>query len=139
MQVYKHPSDDWGSYSRARNRLIQIQGGKIRGGDIWSDIDNGLKSSHILSNIGNVVAPVVGGLAGTFLGGPGIGSAVGAAVGSSANELLKSQGYGGIKGSGVRKHKKMRGGDYFYEPQPLTGKSHFSARAIHLNGGGIKG
>ena len=65
------------------------------GAGFFDGINDFLKSTKILSGISSVLAPIAGGIAGTFLaGGPGVGTAIGTAVGSSATEGLKSLGYG---------------------------------------------
>lgn len=93
-------------------------GGKMRGGS-WDDFVGFLKDSHIISNIGNVVAPVLGGLAAGLVTANPIGAAVGAAAGSSANEWIKSQGFG------------MRGGDS-RRATPLTLRGRgFSANTAY--------
>lgn len=67
-----------------------------RGGDWLEDIGNGIKNSHLISNVGSYVLPVLGGLAGS-LADPFIGPAgtvIGGLAGQSANDWIKSQGYG---------------------------------------------
>lgn len=112
----------------------EYKGHGPQGGGFADDFNNFLKQSHIVSNIGNVVAPALGGLAGTFLGGPA-GTAIGAAVGSSANEFVKSQGYGKIRG----RHAKIQGEGYL-GGVPIginRGQSKFDPRWIgKVSGGG---
>lgn len=78
------------------------RGRKMKGAGLWDGFVNFLKSSKILSKVGDVLLPVAGGLAaGLFTANP-LGAAAGAAAGSSASEYLKSQGFG---------YKYMMGGD----------------------------
>jgi hypothetical protein len=66
----------------------------MRGRGILEDVNKFLKQSKLLSNVGQVVLPVAGGaLAGLLTANP-IAAAAGGAVGASANQFLKSQGYG---------------------------------------------
>ena len=75
---------------------------KMKGAGLWDGFVNFLKSSKILSKVGDVLLPVAGGLAaGLFTANP-LGAAAGAAAGSSASEYLKSQGFG---------YKYMMGGE----------------------------
>ena len=75
--------------------------GKMRGSGLFDGFVQFLKDSKILSTVGNVVLPVAGAaLAGLVSANPLVGAAAGAA-GVSANQWLKSQGFG----------SKMRGGD----------------------------
>jgi len=75
--------------------------GKMRGTGIFDSFVQFLKDSRILSTVGNVVLPVAGAaLGGLVSANPLVATAAGAA-GLSANQWLKSQGFG----------SKMRGGD----------------------------
>lgn len=78
-----------------------------RGGDFLGDVDSFFRNSHIISNVGNVALPALGGFLGSF-GGP-LGTALGAAVGSSGNELIKHAGYG----------KRRKGGAILSTPLKL--------------------
>ena len=78
----------------------------MKGTGLFEDIDKFLKKSKILSNIGQVALPVLGGLAGTALAGPG-GTAIGSASGLAGANVLKNLGYGS---------KKMHGMGYNYKP-----------------------
>lgn len=84
--------------------------GKMKGSGLFDSFVQFLKDSKILSTVGNVILPV----AGTALGGlvsanPLVATAAGAA-GVSANQWLKSQGFG---------LKKMHGGDSRLVINPL--------------------
>ena len=81
-------------------------GKKMKGMGIFDGFVKFLKDSKILSNVGGVLLPALGGLAAGLLTVNPLGIASGAAAGSSANEFLKSKGFGHMKGHG----KKMRGG-----------------------------
>lgn len=62
--------------------------------DSWGNVNKFLKDSKILSTVGNVVLPAAGGaLAGLVTANP-LAAAAGGALGTSANQWLKSQGYG---------------------------------------------
>lgn len=75
--------------------------GKMRGSGLFDGFVQFLKDSKILSTVGNVVLPVAGAaLGGLVSANPLVATAAGAA-GLSANQWLKSQGFG----------SKMRGGD----------------------------
>jgi len=75
--------------------------GKMRGTGLFDGFVQFLKDSKILSTVGNVVLPVAGAaLGGLVSANPLVATAAGAA-GLSANQWLKSQGFG----------SKMRGGD----------------------------
>jgi hypothetical protein len=75
--------------------------GILRGGSLFDGFVQFLKDSKILSTVGNVVLPVAGAaLGGLVSANPLVATAAGAA-GLSANQWLKSQGFG----------SKMRGGD----------------------------
>jgi hypothetical protein len=77
--------------------------GKMRGSGLFDNFVQFLKDSKILSTVGNVVLPVAGTALGTLVSAnPLVGAAAGAA-GVSANQWLKSQGFG--------KKPMMRGGD----------------------------
>ena len=79
---------------------------KMKGMGIFDGFIKFLKDSKILSKVGDVLLPVAGAaLGGLFTANP-LGLAAGAAAGSSANEFLKSKGFGHC-GCG----KMMRGGD----------------------------
>ena len=96
------------------------------------DFNNFLKQSHLVSNLGNVALPALGGLVGSFAS-PGIGTALGAAAGSAGNEWIKSQGYG--------KYSKIRGEGYNGGvPIPINrGSSKFDPRWVgKVQGGGRK-
>jgi hypothetical protein len=74
--------------------------GKMRGSGLFDGFVQFLKDSKILSTVGNVVLPVAGAaLGGLISANPLVATAAGAA-GVSANQWLKSQGFG----------SKMRGG-----------------------------
>ncbi len=75
--------------------------GKMKGAGLFDGFVQFLKDSKILSTVGNVVLPVAGAaLGGLVSANPLVATAAGAA-GLSANQWLKSQGFG----------SKMRGGD----------------------------
>jgi hypothetical protein len=75
--------------------------GKFKGMGLWDGFVQFLRDSKILSTVGNVILPVAGAaLGGLVSANPLVSTAAGAA-GLSANQWLKSQGFG----------KKMRGGD----------------------------
>jgi hypothetical protein len=75
--------------------------GKMKGAGLFDGFVQFLKDSKILSTVGNVVLPVAGAaLGGLISANPLVATAAGAA-GVSANQWLKSQGFG----------SKMRGGD----------------------------
>lgn len=75
--------------------------GKMKGAGLFDGFVQFLKDSKILSTVGNVVLPVAGAaLGGLVSANPLVATAAGAA-GLSANNWLKSQGFG----------SKMRGGD----------------------------
>jgi hypothetical protein len=75
--------------------------GKMKGAGLFDGFVQFLKDSKILSTVGNVVLPVAGAaLGGLVSANPLVATAAGAA-GVSANQWLKSQGFG----------SKMRGGD----------------------------
>lgn len=77
--------------------------GKMKGGSLFDGFVQFLKDSKILSTVGNVVLPVAGAALATLVSAnPLVGAAAGAA-GVSANQWLKSQGFG--------KKPMMRGGD----------------------------
>lgn len=77
---------------------------KMKGMGIFDGFIQFLKDSKILSKVGDVLLPVAGAaLGGLFTANP-LGAVSGAAVGSSANEFLKSKGFGHCG-------CKMRGGD----------------------------
>jgi hypothetical protein len=77
--------------------------GKMRGGSLFDGFVQFLKDSKILSTVGNVVLPVAGAaLGGLVSANPLVATAAGAA-GLSANQWLKSQGFGA--------RKRMMGGD----------------------------
>jgi len=78
--------------------------GKMRGGSLFDGFVQFLKDSKILSTVGNVVLPVAGAaLGGLVSANPLVATAAGAA-GLSANNWLKSQGFGAKK-------RMMMGGD----------------------------
>jgi len=91
--------------------------GKMRGGSLFDGFVQFLKDSKILSTVGNVVLPVAGAaLGGLVSANPLVATAAGAA-GLSANQWLKSQGFGKstlvISPPGTRlgqKGMKMKGG-----------------------------
>ena len=93
-----------------------------RGCGVLDDINGFLKSTKILSNVGNVLLPLAGGALGTFLA-PGAGSAVGAALGASANEGIKSLGYG-------RKRTGSRKPIYGHRSDGNTGHTAFAKAGI---------
>jgi hypothetical protein len=73
----------------------------MKGDGIFDNINNFLKSSKLISSIGSVALPALGGLAsGIFTANP-IVAGVGTAAGSSLNEYIKSQGYGRKRGGAV--------------------------------------
>ena len=77
--------------------------GKLKGMGLFDGFVQFLKDSKILSTVGNVVLPVAGAaLGGLVSANPLVATAAGAA-GVSANQWLKSQGFG--------KKKPIRGGD----------------------------
>lgn len=78
----------------------QAGSGRMKGTGLFDSFISFLRSSKILSNVGGVLLPALGGLASGLLTANPLGIAAGAAAGSSANEFLKSKGFG----------KKMRGG-----------------------------
>lgn len=68
----------------------------MKGSGFFEDVDSFLKGSHLISNIGSYVLPAAGAALGTFLDpiiGPA-GTVVGGLIGNSANDLIKSKGYG---------------------------------------------
>lgn len=76
--------------------------GKMKGSGLFDSFVQYLKDSKILSTVGNVILPVAGAaLGGLVSANPLVATAAGAA-GVSANQWLKSQGFG---------LKKIRGGD----------------------------
>jgi hypothetical protein len=103
--------------------------GKMRGTGIFDSFVQFLRDSKVLSTVGNVLLPVAGAaLGGLVSANPLVATAAGAA-GVSANQWLKSQGFGrstlvinppgtrlgqkGMKG-GCGFGKKMRGGAVTY-------------------------
>ena len=72
---------------------------RIKGRGFFDDVDKFLKKSKIISNVGSVLLPVLGASGAGLLTANPLGATVGAAAGSSANEYIKSLGYG----------KKMQG------------------------------
>jgi hypothetical protein len=78
--------------------------GKLKGMGLFDGFVQFLKDSKILSTVGNVVLPVAGAaLGGLVSANPLVATAAGAA-GLSANQWLKSQGFG-------KRKPMMRGGD----------------------------
>ena len=78
--------------------------GKMKGMGLFDGFVQFLKDSKILSTVGNVVLPVAGAaLGGLVSANPLVATAAGAA-GLSANQWLKSQGFG-------KRKPMMRGGD----------------------------
>lgn len=76
--------------------------GKMKGSGLFDSFVQFLKDSKILSTVGNVILPVAGAaLGGLVSANPLVATAAGAA-GVSANQWLKTRGFG---------LKKMRGGD----------------------------
>lgn len=106
------------------------RGRKMKGAGLWDGFVNFLKSSKILSKVGDVLLPVAGGLAaGLFTANP-LGVAAGTAAGSSASEYLKSQGFG---------HKYMMGGESGASPLAINPPGQRlgqrgGARTISFNG-----
>jgi hypothetical protein len=78
--------------------------GKMKGAGLFDNFVQFLKDSKILSTVGNVVLPVAGAaLGGLVSANPLVATAAGAA-GLSANQWLKSQGFGARK-------RMLMGGD----------------------------
>ena len=75
--------------------------GKMKGTGLFDGFVKFLKDSKILSNVGGVLLPAGGAALGGLLSANPLVGAAGAAAGLSANQWLKSQGFG----------KRMRGGD----------------------------
>ena len=74
---------------------------RIKGDGIFDGINDFLKKSRLISSVGAVALPALGGLAsGIFTANP-IVAGVGTAAGSSLNEYIKSQGYGRKRGGAV--------------------------------------
>ncbi len=93
----------------------------MKGNGIFDNINDFLKKSKIISNVGSVALPALGGLtSGLFSANP-IVAGIGTAAGSSLNEYIKSQGYG---------YKRIKGGAVYEKGQiPIhkfsgAGKSH---------------
>jgi hypothetical protein len=82
------------------------KGKRMSGKGLWEDFNDYLKRSKLISNVGSYVLPLASGALGGFVGsafspaGTVSGTAIGAKIGESANQYIKSLGYG-----------KMRGGD----------------------------
>lgn len=78
------------------------------GTGIFEDIDDFLKTTHILSGVAGALGGVAGSAIGTAVGGPGVGTAVGGAVGSSlVGSAVAQTGYGKRRGR-PRKTRKPR-------------------------------
>lgn len=92
-----------------------------KGAGFFDDVNSFFKDSHIISNVGSYVLPAAGAALGTLLDpfiGPA-GTVVGGLVGNSANDFIKSRGYGGGDHGG---HKMIGGGTPAYDKlPPLTG------------------
>ena len=90
-------------------QYMKKQSGKgMKGAGLWEGFVDFLKSSKILSNVGNVLLPVagsaLGGIVGTSLGGPAgtvTGAAAGAAAGKSGADYIKSLGFGKVGRGGM--------------------------------------
>lgn len=67
---------------------------KQKGNGFLEDVDKFLKQSKILSTVGNVLLPAAGGALGGLVTANPLGATAGGALGTSANQWLKSQGYG---------------------------------------------
>ena len=68
----------------------------MKGHGFFDDVDKFFRDSHIISNIGSYALPAAGAALGSFLDpivGPA-GTIVGGLIGNSANDLIKSRGYG---------------------------------------------
>jgi hypothetical protein len=68
----------------------------MKGHGFFDDVDKFFRDSHLLSNIGSVALPAAGAALGSFLDpfiGPA-GTVLGGVIGNSANDLIKSRGYG---------------------------------------------
>ena len=107
---------------------------KQRGGDFFGDVDKFFRDSHIISNIGSVALPALGGFVGSFADpfvGPA-GTVVGGVAGQSANDWIRNQGYG-------KKGRKTKGGSYLGAVPIHTaqGGSRFPPEYVgRLQGGG---
>jgi hypothetical protein len=75
--------------------------GKMRGTGIFDSFVQFLRDSKVLSTVGNVLLPVAGAALGGLVSANPLVAAAAGAAGVSANQWLKSQGFG----------SKMRGGD----------------------------
>lgn len=82
--------------------MKQQGNGKMKGGSLFDGFVQFLKDSKILSTVGNVILPVAGAALGGLVSANPLVAAASGAAGVSANQWLKSQGFG---------LKKMRGGD----------------------------
>jgi hypothetical protein len=85
------------------------RGRKIKGAGIFDGFVKFLKDSKILSKVGDVLLPALGGLTAGLLTANPLGIAAGAAAGSAGSEFLKSKGFGHVKGHGHMKGH-MKGG-----------------------------
>ena len=98
----------------------------MKGDGIFDGINDFLKKSKIISNIGAVALPALGGLASGFFTANPVASAVGASAGSSLNSYIREQGYG-----------KMRGGAVYEKGQiPLHKLSGAGGKSCYCHKGG---
>ena len=80
----------------------QSGSGRMKGSGLFDGFVQFLKDSKILSNVGGVLLPAGGAALGGLLSANPLVGAAGAAAGLSANQWLKSQGFGAMRGGDSR-------------------------------------